>query len=131
MVKNDELPDQDRPQESDAGTPRDVESKRIPLDRVVLEVLRRGFGVGRDTLKQTDEALRGASDSTFAKEAAGHMASQIGDLRQGIAKVIAKEVQKYLGRIDLASELRKALEGMSIEGTVKIKFRDSEEDKPK
>jgi hypothetical protein len=83
--------------------------------------------MGRDTLKQTDEALRSVSDSAFAKEAANHVVSQIGDLRQGLSKVIGKEVERYLGRIDLASELRNALKGMVVEGSVKIRFRDADE----
>jgi hypothetical protein len=128
MNKQDDPSNRDRPQELDPGAQRDFESKRVPLERVVMEVLRRGLGVGRDTLKQTDEALRSVSDTAFAKDAASHMVSQIGDLRQGISKVVAKEVERYLGRIDLASELRKALDGMTIEGNIKIKFKDSEQE---
>ena len=127
MDKEDDTSYKDRPQDDEPGTQRDFESRRVPLERVVLEVLKRGFGMGRDTLKQTDEALRSVSDSAFAKEAASHMVSQIGDLRQGLSKVIGKEVERYLGRIDLASELRTALKGMVIEGSVKIKFRDADE----
>lgn len=128
MNKQDDPLYRDRPQDTDPGAQRDVETKRVPLERVVMEVLRRGFGVGRDTLKQTDEAVRSVSDSAFAKEAASHMVSQIGDLRQGISKVVAKEVERYLGRIDLASELRKAFDGMTIEGNIKIKFKDSDKE---
>jgi hypothetical protein len=127
MSKDDDAFGKENSSEYEAGAERDAENRRVPLERVVLEVLRRGFGMGRETFRQTDEAVRGVNDSAFAKEAAGHVISQIGDIRQGIAKMVAKEVERYLGRIDLASELRKTFKGMSIEGSVKITFQDDEE----
>jgi hypothetical protein len=126
MNKPDDTGAKERPRESESSSQRDPEGKRVPLERVVFEVLRRGFGVGRDTLKHPDEALRSVSDSVFAKEAANLMVSQIGDVRQAVSKVVAKEVERYLGKIDLASELRKTLHGMTIEGNIKIKFNDLE-----
>ena len=129
MDKDEDASYKDRSPDYEAGAQRDAESKRVTLERVVLEVLRRGFGMGRDTLKQTDEALRSVGDPAFAREAASHVVSQISDLRQGISKVVAKEVERYLGRIDLASELRKTLKGMSIEGNLKISFHDAEDEK--
>ena len=128
MVKDKEETDsdyKDRPHEYDSGPRRDSETWRAPLERVVFEVLRRGFEVGRGTLKQTDEALR---DSAFAKDAAKNLAGQMGDLRQALGKIVGKEVENYLNRIDVASELRKALNDMTIEATVKFQVREPEKE---
>jgi hypothetical protein len=102
---------------------------RSPLERLIPELLRRGLEAGRDTLKQTDEALRNVSEAVFAKELVNHFFAQFGDIRQTLSKAIAKEIGRALDERDLASEMRKVLNGMSIEAKIQLKFPEGEQEK--
>ncbi|MBN1656219.1 MAG: hypothetical protein JXA30_20790 [Deltaproteobacteria bacterium] len=104
---------------------------RSPLERLIPELVRRGIEAGRGTLKQTDEALRNVSDSVFAKELVSHFFTQFGDIRQTLSKAVAKEIGRVFEDKDMAAEIRKVLEGMTIEAKLKIEFPDQrKEDEP-
>jgi hypothetical protein len=84
-------------------------------------MLKRGLEAGRDRFKQTDEALRGnLGDSGFAREVAGYLASQFGDVRQTLLKTVANEVGRYLRDPGFAAEMRNTLAGMKV--TVRFEF---------
>ena len=101
---------------------------RTPVERIVTEMLKRGLEAGRDRFKQTDGALRGnLGDSVFAREVAGYISSQFGDVRQTLLKSVATEVGRYLRDPNFAAEMRKSLAGMTVKATVKFEFPGEDE----
>lgn len=100
---------------------------RSPLERVMSELIKRGIEAGRDTLKQTDEVFRTVSDPSFARELVNQFFSHFGDIRQILSKTIAQEVGKVLKETDIASELRKVMNEMTIEANIKVTFPPREE----
>lgn len=106
------------------------ESQRSALERLAADLLKKGFEAGRDTLRQTDEALKTVGESVFAKEIANHFTSQLGDIRDAMTKAVASEIGRFLREADLASEVRRALSGMTVEAKVQLKFPSDDEEKP-
>jgi hypothetical protein len=101
--------------ESDFDDER-AESVRSTLERILPELLRRGFEVGRAPLERVSESI-------FPKDIATNIASQLGDIRSGVVKAVAQEVGRFLREADIASEVRKVLTGLDIEASVKLRFK--------
>jgi hypothetical protein len=111
------------------GLPRGgPDSQRSALERLAADLLKKGFEAGRDTLRQTDEALKTVGESIFAREIAHHLTSQLGDIRDAMTKAVAGEIGRFLREADLASEVRRMLQGMTVEAKVQLRFpsRDQE-----
>jgi hypothetical protein len=93
---------------------------RVPLERILSELIRKGFEVGRGPLEKVSESL-------FPKDIAMHLVSQLGDIRSGIVKAVAQEVGRFLREADIASEVRKVLTGIDVEAQVRLRFSQREE----
>jgi hypothetical protein len=93
---------------------------RIGLDRILPELIRRGFEVGRGPLERVSESI-------FPKDIASHLVSQLGDIRSGVVKAVAQEVGRFLREADIASEVRKVLTGLDIDAQVKLRFTARED----
>jgi hypothetical protein len=134
MATDDNNHDDERPPENPRPPYRgrgeeQTRDYRSPLERLIPELLRRGIEAGRDTLKQTDEALRNVSEAVFAKELVNHFFAQFGDIRQTLSKAIAKEIGRVLEERDLSAEMRKVLNGMTVEAKIQLKFPEGEQEK--
>jgi hypothetical protein len=113
----------DAAEEARAAREREREREvdvRIPLERILPELIRKGFEVGRGPLEKVSESL-------FPKDIAGQLASHIGDVRSGIVKAVAQEVGRFLREADIASEVRKVLTGIDVEAQVRFRFSARED----
>ena len=99
----------------DAAESRDEVEHRLGLERILPELIRRGFEVGRGPLERVSESI-------FPKDIASHLVAQLGDVRSGVVKAVAQEVGRFLREADIASEVRKVLTGIDMEATVKLRF---------
>jgi hypothetical protein len=106
------------PPPSSGRDPREVRDSRIPLDRVLPEILKRGLSAGRDV-----------SETIFPKELASYLAAQLVDARSGLVTAIATEVGRFLRQADIASEVRKVLAGLNVEAKVQLRFSEDESGK--
>jgi hypothetical protein len=91
---------------------------RLPLDKVLPELLKRGLSAGRDV-----------SESIFPKEIASNIAAQLVDARHGLVSAVANEVGRFLRQADIASEVRKVLAGLNVEAKVHLRFSEDESGK--
>lgn len=103
-------------------SPEATGERRSTVERVVADLLRRGFEAGIGTLKQTDEALR-----TTPKDVATFVIAQLGDARSGLVRAVASEVGTFLREADIASELKKLMSGMSVEVKGTVSFIPAED----
>lgn len=99
----------------EARDARDSRDSRIPLERVLPEILKRGLSAGRDV-----------SESIFPKEFASYLAAQLVDARHGLVNAIAEEFGRFLRQADIASEVRKVLAGLNVEAKVQLRFSEDE-----
>jgi hypothetical protein len=93
---------------------------RIGLDRILPELIRKGFEAGRGPLERVSESI-------FPKDIASHLVTQLGDIRSGVVKAVAQEVGRFLREADIASEVRKVLTGLDIDAQVKLRFTARED----
>lgn len=115
--------DDDDPLQTEEASPESVRPDadgRIGLDRILPELIRKGFEAGRGPFK-------GVSETIFPKELASHLVSQLGDIRSGVVKAVAQEVGRFLREADIASEVRKVLTGVDIDAQVKLRFTARED----
>ena len=102
-------------------------SRRRKLESMLPELIKRGiekgFEAGMDTLNKTDEALRGVvGDGKLPREFAGYIFSSIDETKNGILRVVGREVKDFLSATDLSKELQKALTSLSFEIKTEIRF---------
>jgi len=102
---------------------RAAHDTRPGLDRILPELIRRGL----KGLEAGRVPLEKVSESIFPKDLAAQVVSQLGDVRNGIVKAVAVEVGRFLREADIASELRKVLQGLDIEAQVKLRFKAHED----
>jgi hypothetical protein len=106
----------EHPSESEESDEARADAEGRPgLDRILPELIRRGFEAGRVPLERVSESI-------FPKDIASHLVSQLGDIRSGVVKAVAHEVGRFLREADIASEVRKVLTGLDMEATVKLRF---------
>ena len=93
---------------------------RSSFERILPELIRRGFEVSRGPLEKVSESL-------FPKEMGAHIAGQLGDIRSSVVKAVAQEVGRFLRDADIATELRKVLTGLDIDANVRLRFKARED----
>ena len=105
----------------------DGPARRKRLERLLRETIRRGLEKGIEaglgTWTKTDEALRGVvGDVKLPREIVSYVFSQIEETKNGMVRVVAREVREFLEATDLATELQKALTSLSFEIKTEIRF---------
>jgi len=104
------------------------------LERMLPELIRRGLEKGLEaglgtlqTLSKTEESVRGAvTDGKLPREVAGYVFAAIEDTKNGMLRVVAREVREFLEATDLATEMQKALTTLSFEIKTEIRFVPNE-----
>lgn len=95
-----------------------------PLGAKASEVLRKFVAGGLTTAATTEEGIRGLlGDLRLPKEAVSFLASQTDKTKREFFRALKGEVKEFLGDLDLAKEVRRALVGLRVEvnGTIRIK----------
>jgi len=73
------------------------------------------------------ESLRNfVADIKLPKEIAGYILSQIDETKNGLYRVVAKEIRGFLQQNDLGEELARALSHLSVEINTQIRFVPSD-----
>jgi hypothetical protein len=110
--------------ESDQNPPeRDEEPRRRLVERLLPELIKRALEAGLGTLSKTDETLRGiVGEMKLPKEIAGYIFEQIDETKNGMLRIVAKEMRDFLEHTELAEEMRKVLTSLSFEIKTEIRF---------
>jgi hypothetical protein len=115
--------DKDEEQEHDrpSPTPRrasEPPGRRRRLEGVIPELLKRAIEVGYEKATDMPEQLR-----HLPKEAASYIFSQVEETKNGVLRVVAKEVRDFLEHTNLAGEMSKVLTTLQFEINTTIRFR--------
>jgi len=105
---------------SESPDPRTDTDARKTLERILTELLRKGFEASRVPLEKVSESL-------FSRDIASHLVGGLGDIRSAIVRAVAQEVGRFLREADFASELRRVLNGVDIEASVRVGFKVNEQ----
>lgn len=110
-------------------TPEDFEQdpvqetgERSTLERLFPELLRRVIETGTRNL--TPEAVKQVlGDLKLPREALHYTFSQLDETKNGVYRVIAKELHELFERTNLAEEFAKALSLLSLEVKMEVRFK--------
>lgn len=97
--------------------------RRRRLEGVIPELLKRAIEVGYEKATDMPESLK-----HLPKEAAGYIFSQVEETKNGVLRVVAKEVRDFLEHTNLAGEMSKVLTTLQFEINTTIRFRPNSGD---
>ena len=137
MARRDREPernDDDAPEsERDREAPEEPrERRRSRLEGVIPELIKKAVGAGYNTATGSADALKQfITDSKLPKEIANAIFEQIDQTKNGLFRVVAREIRGFLEAIDWQHEMQKLLTTVSFEIKTEIRFipNDSAPDK--
>jgi len=108
--------------------PDDDLSGRKIAERFIRDTIRRLVETGFEKITEGPESLRNfVSDIKLPKEIAGYILLQIDETKNGLYRVVAKEIRGFLQQNDLGEELARALSHLSVEINTQIRFVPSDD----
>jgi hypothetical protein len=126
---SDEDPPDDRPSEPPT-TPK--ESRRSRLESVIPEIIKRAVELGVEKARESPENLRQfVHDLKVPKEVAHVIFQQIDDTKNGMFRVVAKEMRDFLEHTNFAGELQKLLTTVQFEVNTTIRFTPNDGREPR
>jgi hypothetical protein len=103
------------------------ERERRRLERVLPEVIKRLIETGYEKISEGPENVRQfVSELKLPKEALALILAQLDDTKNGLYRVVAKEIRDFLEHSNLAEELSKALTTLSFEIKTEVRFIPNE-----
>jgi hypothetical protein len=106
----------------------DDPSGRKYVERFIRDTIRRLVETGFEKITEGPESLRNfVSDIKLPKEIASYILSQIDETKNGLYRVVAKEIRGFLQQNDLGEELARALSHLSVEINTQIRFVPSDD----
>ena len=97
----------------------------------VTELFRRAVDRGSELRGSTEDSLKRALiEFLTTSETIEVLLLKLDELRADASDAIRSEIEAFLSQLDLGNDIRKALDGLSIEIKTEISFRDLSEKKP-
>ena len=133
MIEDD--PIDDLPSESaPGGGPRETvkESVRSRLESVIPEILKRAVELGVEKARESPDNLKQfVHDLKVPKEIAHLLFQQIDDTKNGLFRVVAKEVRDFLEHTNFTGEVQKLLTTVQFEVNTTIRFTPNDGREPR
>ncbi len=128
-MSDDEIPPDDFPSEPPApstrGNGKDAgkESRRSRLESVIPEILKRAVEIGVEKARESPENLKQfVHDLKIPKEITHYLFQQIDDTKNGLFRVVAKEIRDFLEHTNFAGEVQNLLTTVQFEVNTTIRF---------
>ncbi len=128
MAEHEDLPFREDPDAADKqdGERGDQDRRRL-FERVMPEILKRvverAVESGASRLAEGPENLRNfVQEMKLPKEALHYLYTQIDDTKNGLYRVVAKEIRDVLEQTQFADEITKVLTKLSFEIKTEIRF---------
>ena len=125
---SDEDPPDDFPSEpphagSSTFRERAQESVRARLESVIPEILKRAVEIGVEKARESPDNLKQfVHDLKVPKEIAQYLFHQIDDTKNGLFRVVAKEMRDFLEHTNFSGEVQKLLTTVQFEVNTTIRF---------
>jgi hypothetical protein len=101
----------------------DTERDRSRVERILPEVIKRILEGGYERLAEAPENVREfVREMKLPKEVLALMFAQIDETKNGLYRVVAKEIRDFLEQTNLAEELSKVLTTLSFEVKTEVRF---------
>jgi hypothetical protein len=127
MAEHEDLPFREDPEAPDKQDERGDQDRRRLFERVMPEILKRvverAVESGASRLAEGPENLRNfVQEMKLPKEVLHYLYTQIDDTKNGLYRVVAKEIRDVLEQTQFADEITKVLTKLSFEIKTEIRF---------
>jgi hypothetical protein len=121
--------DDDAEPSSEHGEHERHGKRRGRFDSVISELFKRAVELGVEKATEAPENLKHfVNERKLPKEAAAYIFSQVEDTKNGVFRVVAREMRDFLEHANLAHEAQKMLTSLQFEVNTTIRFRPAPED---
>jgi hypothetical protein len=121
----DDFPSEPPPPGSMPGSVKESAKERVRarLESVIPEILKRAVEIGVEKARESPNDLKQfVHDLKVPKEVAHYLFQQIDDTKNGLFRVVAKEMRDFLEHTNFAGELQKLLTTVQFEVNTTIRF---------
>lgn len=116
--------------DSSDPSPRDSRRRRL-VESVIPEILKRAVELGVEKAQQAPDDLKQfVGDRKLPKEIAHYLFQQIDETKNGLFRVVAKEIRDFLEHTNFAGEVQKLLTTVQFEVNTTIRFTPNDGPKP-
>jgi hypothetical protein len=106
---------------------KETGDKRRRLDSVIPEIIKRAVELGVEKAAEAPDNLKEfVGNLKLPREAAGLLLAQAAETKNGLFRVVAKEVRDFLEHTNLASEMQKMLTTVQFEISTTIRFKQND-----
>jgi hypothetical protein len=119
--------------ETDSVPPEASEKgRRRRLEGVIPEIVRRAVELGVEKATEAPDDLKElVKNMKLPKEVAHYLLTQIDDTKNGLFRVVAKEIRDFLEHTNFAGEVQKLLTTVQFEVNTTIRFTPNDGPKKK
>ena len=111
---------------------RAQEAVRSRLESVIPEILKRAVEIGVEKARESPDNLKQfVHDMKVPKEIAAYLFHQIDDTKNGLFRVVAKEMRDFLEHTNFSGEVQKLLTTVQFEVNTTIRFTPNDGREPR
>jgi len=101
--------------------------RRGRLEGVIPELIKRALEIGVEKATEAPDNLKHyINDLQLPKEIANYLLSQVDETKNGLFRVVAKEMRDFLEHANLSVEMQKLLTTVQFEVNTTIRFRPND-----
>ncbi|HEY6461986.1 MAG TPA: hypothetical protein VIY73_17590 [Polyangiaceae bacterium] len=101
--------------------------RRRRLDSVIPELIKRAVELGVEKASEAPDNLKEfVGGMKLPREAAHYLLAQVEETKNGLFRVVAKEVRDFLEHTNLGTEMQKMLTTVQFEINTTIRFKPNE-----
>ena len=117
-----DLPPSEEPESDDAD--EKGSRRRGRLDSVISELFKRAVELVVEKATEAPDTLKHfVAERKLPKEAAAYIFTQVEETKNGVFRVVAREMRDFLEHANLANEAQKMLTSLQFEVNTTIRFR--------
>jgi len=106
---------------------KDSGDRRRRLDSVIPELLKRAVEIGVEKAVEAPDNLKElVGGMKLPRELANYLISQVEETKNGLFRVVAKEVREFLEHTNMAGEMQKMLTTVQFEISTTIRFKPND-----
>src|SRR5271156_4498081 len=101
--------------------------RRRRLDSVIPELIKRAVELGVEKASEAPDNLKEfVGGMKLPREAAHYLLAQVEETKNGLFRVVAKEVREFLEHTNIAGEMKKMLTTVQFEVSTTIRFKPND-----
>jgi hypothetical protein len=108
-------------------TDKDTGERRRRLDSVIPELIKRAVELGVEKAAEAPDNIKElVGGLKLPREVAGYLLAQVDETKNGLFRVVGKEVREFLEHTNLAGEMQKMLTTVQFEISTTIRFKPND-----